>query len=368
MLERNRPLFLCEVLLRESAADASEPEPVFEMNSTSVIGHGGQMSLFVDPQHEKTILEEVIPPRQQRPGLLDSRGSMIRSATALIGAHKTASSRELGEESFTIERVVSDRAGEKLLSNTAKKLFIALDLDGDGLLSVEDFVEGASRLTSNLSAPQLRTLFKSSDSESLGYNDKFLTLAKKLAELQGGTIRLPASNRDERGIIQIEPTTEKYFGEELRKLDVGNPENDISIARSQNFSQELYETRIASLQRFVCMTVMFHQMGKRVQEFFATVSFGLLGYRMDRTHSIVRIASTASPVSGSDVRHRMRRLLLLKRAQNAVHVIEATYLRYRAKKGGSAPTGRRPMTPSSKKKKPPQSGALTVTPERMAEV
>ena len=38
--------------------------------------------------------------------------------------------------------------------------------------------------------------------------------------------------------------------------------------------------------------IMFHQMGKRVADFWPAVSFGLLGYRMDRTHSIMRIATT----------------------------------------------------------------------------
>jgi hypothetical protein len=125
-----------------------------------------------------------------------------------------------------------------------------------------------------------------------------------------------------------------YFGETLRKYNTGKSMEDVDfmLARSQHFSQELYETRIASLQRFLAMTVMFHQMGKRVQEFFATISFGFLGYRMDRTHSIMRIATTASPVSGSDVRQRMRHLQLLKKVQHSINVISTAYLTYKAKK------------------------------------
>jgi hypothetical protein len=69
---------------------------------------------------------------------------------------------------------------------------------------------------------------------------------------------------------------------------------------------ELYESRIASMQRFVAMTVMFHEMRRRVHRFFPRVSFDYLGDRIDRTHSsIMRIATTASPVSGSDVRERI---------------------------------------------------------------
>jgi CRISPR/Cas system-associated endonuclease Cas3-HD len=107
---------------------------------------------------------------------------------------------------------------------------------------------------------------------------------------------------------------------------------DFALARSQHLCQELYETRIASMQRFVAMVVMFHHMGKRVQDFFSTISFGLWGYRMDRTHSIMRIATTASPVSGADVRQRMAHLRLLKKVQNSVEVISRAFLTYKKRK------------------------------------
>ena len=70
------------------------------------------------------------------------------------------------------------------------------------------------------------------------------------------------------------------------------------------------------------MTVMFlHQMGMRVQTFFEKISFGLLGYRMDRTHSIMRIATTASPVSGADVRERMLELHHRYKIQKSIQTI-----------------------------------------------
>ena len=69
--------------------------------------------------------------------------------------------------------------------------------------------------------------------------------------------------------------------------------------------QEIYEGRFASLHRLVAFFVMFHAMAKKVQDFWPRVSFGLLGYDMSRSQSIMRIATTASPVSGADVRHKM---------------------------------------------------------------
>ena len=46
--------------------------------------------------------------------------------------------------------------------------------------------------------------------------------------------------------------------------------------------------------------------------FWPNWSLGALRYRMDRTHSIMRIATTASPVSGSEVRGQMYQLAMLK--------------------------------------------------------
>eukprot|EP00966_Prymnesium_polylepis_P296498 6849723-Prymnesium_polylepis.1 len=49
--------------------------------------------------------------------------------------------------------------------------------------------------------------------------------------------------------------------------------------------QLLFETRFASLQRLVSFFVLFHAMGKAVQDFWPRVSFGLLGYDMSRSQS-----------------------------------------------------------------------------------
>jgi hypothetical protein len=189
-------------------------------------------------------------------------------------------------------------------------------------------------LDEGASEEDARAIFASVDHENSGLMDydQFINLMKTSCLDQ--MVKLTPSNRDKRGIIQIEASREKYFGELLRKYNAGKAMRkvDFMLARNQHFSQELYETRIASLQRFVAMTVIFHQMGKRVQEFFAKISFGLLGYRMDRTHSIMRIATTASPISGSDVRQRMRHLQLLTKVTHSINVISTAYLAYKAKK------------------------------------
>ena len=65
----------------------------------------------------------------------------------------------------------------------------------------------------------------------------------------------------------------------------------------QGLVQVLSESRFASLQRLVAFFVMFHAMGKDVADFWPAVSCGLLGYDISRSQSIMRVATTASPVS-----------------------------------------------------------------------
>ena len=142
--------------------------------------------------------------------------------------------------------------------------------------------------------------------------------------------KLRVVDRDGRGLMQVMPSTDKYFGEDLVKSSPKGAGLFI-MSQSQHLAMELYESRIASMQRFVAMTVMFHQMGMRVQSFFETISFGLLGYRMDRTHSIMRIATTASPVSGADVRDRMLELHLRFKILKAVDLISHKHQEWRGK-------------------------------------
>ena len=90
-----------------------------------------------------------------------------------------------------------------------------------------------------------------------------------------------------------------------RKRSEGEAYTVGDLMAKQRFVQTMYEARIASLQRLVAFFVMFYEMGKRVQDFWPAASFGIFGYDMSRSQSIMRIATTASPVSGAEVRHRV---------------------------------------------------------------
>ena len=122
-------------------------------------------------------------------------------------------------------------------------------------------------------------------------------------------------------MLLVEPSGEEYFGEAIRR-SAPSRLKPFTLVESQDLSMQLYESRVASLQRFVSMTVLFHQLGDRVAKFWPAVSFGYLGYRMDRTHSIMRIATTASPVSGAEVRDRRSFIALNTAFNNALAVID----------------------------------------------
>lgn len=346
-LKRKRPLFLCERMLVE--ADVQDEQAKDEINLT---GHSA-IPLSVSSKEQRDFWEKMRCFFRRSDRVVDlsisihdtsirPRVNKKRSAAALIGAYmnfeeKKPSTTLEGDEvdkQLTVDDVLITAIEERKWSDRARNLFRALDVDGNGCISLDDFVKGASKVKAGIPEEVARSTFARYDVDGSGQldYDQFFDLLRTSAIDRD--VKSPPSNRDDRGFIQIDANTEKYFGETVRKYNAGkdNKDLDFMLARNQHFSQELYETRIASLQRFVAMTVLFHQMGKRVQEFFVSISFGLLGYRMDRTHSIMRIATTASPVSGSDVRQRMLYLQLLKKVQHSIHIISHAYLKYKIKK------------------------------------
>jgi len=149
---------------------------------------------------------------------------------------------------------------------------------------------------------------------------------------------IQASIRDKKGVIQVRPSRERFFGEMLiedgsdsSKPNSGDNTKGISIEvmKSQHLVQELYESRYASAQRFVAMCVMFHSLGSNVQNFFSTISFGLLGYKMERSHSIMRIASTASPISAAEIRDRAKIIFYTNKVRKSLDVISSHWLDYK---------------------------------------
>ena len=368
-LKRKRPLFLCERMLvevdvqeeRDSIKwgdDSSHRPPLSDMESKSLVGDSnGSRRRSGALSKSSTFAKERVFRRRGVKGFRDaSRQSSLmpvltrkRSAAALIGAYtnfEEETTREFAkqrvdfenektpnEEAMTVEAILAEAVERKKFSDEAKRLFGAVDKDNDGSISLEEMLDSPFRKDSDLSDEQVQAFFETADADNSGSLDyrEFLELLKLF---QGELPKIPLANRNEMGLIRIEQSRERYFGETVRKYNSGMENVDFWLARRQELAQELYETRIASMQRFVAMTVMFHQMGKRVQEFFRKISFGFWGYRMDRTHSIMRIATTASPISGADVKQRIRRIQLSRKIQRSIRVIETAYSEYRKRRAG----------------------------------
>jgi hypothetical protein len=122
-------------------------------------------------------------------------------------------------------------------------------------------------------------------------------------------------------LLSIEPMDDATFlGAWM--LPGGVPGGTGELLRRQELLQRLNETRFDALQRLVAFFVLFHAMAKGVADFWPLVSAGLLGYDISRSQSMLRVASTASPVPGMEVRDRMVQIGILTRRIEAVSTIQ----------------------------------------------
>ena len=223
------------------------------------------------------------------------------------------------------EKVLEGMIKEHQDTQQVRQIFNRIDKDGSGLIDLEEFVEAFGELRVGMSREDIVKIFKEADVDESGELDysEFSTIVG-LPEVDVLRKMQQSGQRDDRGILQVNPSAEPYFGSDLVAKSTSKL-SSFAKGQSQHFAMELYESRIASLQRFIAMCVMFHQMGKRVQDFFPKYSLGLLGYNMERTHSIMRIATTASPVSGDAVRDQMEVLRLRVRYQKAAMSIARSW-------------------------------------------
>lgn len=363
-LKRHRPLFLCERLLVET--DASQENSADARRSSVKLSMQDELASLERPLEWRTSVVRSVRNLFSRNSAadqslhhsihlaIDCSVSLARpkgrSAPALLGAYlniedksdlllsndKTSEDSNMDEEKITVEDVVAEAISSRKWSSRLQSLFQTMDVDKDGVLNKDEFIAGIVKLNPKISIGEAEVMFRGVDvngNMSVSIDEFLQYLEESGFE---AVLKAPPSHRDARGIIQVEMAKEKYFGEVERKLNAATRSQgrdlDFLLVRNQHLSQELYESRIASLQRFVSMTVLFHQMGKRVENFFSRISFGFWGYRFDRTHSIMRIATTASPVSGADVRQRMEHLRLLKKVEISLNVISSAYLAYRQEK------------------------------------
>ena len=347
-LKRHRPLFLCERLLVESDfKNENRTEITEETHWRRPVLNCLRRAL----KNQRTDLDASMSLHQLDTSIY-LRSKKVRSASALLGAYldlvdvvveadkKLPQSAVDGQSKQGIhtDKVMNMAIQHRRQDDRLHRLFACFDKDDDGMLNEPEFIDGLRMMNADLTEAECRVLFHQSDLDGSGR----ISFRSFEAFFRGNglgvsSLKVPPSLRDERGIIQIHANKEKYFGEIVRKFNSGkklNEEVEFELVCSQHLAQELYETRIASLQRFVSLCVMFHRMGHRVERFFATISLGLWSYRIDRTHSIMKVATTASPISGASVREGMEHMRLLKKVQHSVDVISTAYLVHKKRKQG----------------------------------
>ena len=208
-----------------------------------------------------------------------------------------------------------------------RAVFGEIDADGNGTVDLDEFIHAFRTLVGDgsVSDDDLGVIFEGADVDDSGQLDfeEFV----KVCEMDVMQ-RIRASSTKKQIVsarASVEPSEERFFGANvvgsMARSGGGDIADQYTVAESQALSMNLYETRVASMQRAVAMYVMFHEMGKRCAQFWPNWSLGALRYRMDRTHSIMRIATTASPVSGSEVRSQMHQLALLKEWRVSCHAM-----------------------------------------------
>jgi hypothetical protein len=305
--------------MRQYASHTIESPDIRESNKDTLLNSMSKRLISSQGKHQKT----------------------NRSSAALLGQYKSIereilSKRQHGDMidvsgRMSPSRVIDVAIQEKKWITQARRLFEHLNVDSDGKLKRHEFLDGLSALNCECSNDELSVLFsrfQNNEDDSIYFDDFFNLMSMHKLEVD----QILYNIRDAKGIVQVGPSTERFFGESLleRKGGKNSPINiSFGAIKSQHFIQELYESRIASMQRFVAMTVMFHQMGSRVQNFFASISLGLLGYRIDRSHSIMRIATTASPVSGAEIRDKAEILTYMRTVRHSINVISCAWLDYK---------------------------------------
>eukprot|EP00536_Pseudo-nitzschia_multiseries_P000329 jgi/Psemu1/233447/estExt_Genewise1.C_40265 len=318
-LKRHRPLFLCERLLIENDAHEEQISSLIQAFSDDVSNDGSAVanhrysavktcknlfSCFSKSNSHNTLLNSSI--HQIMDCSVSFKIHRQRSTHALVGAYLDINEQQRSERgaaieensdddasdeihsAFSVDDIVDDAIRSRKSNDRLHVLFKMLDKDEDGILSETEFIEGLKALDSSLTESEAKILFGEADNDHSGavdYNDFAVFLKNSGYDQQ---VKIPPSNRDSRGLIQVEASKEKYFGETLRKFNAGKnkaKDMDFVLAQNQHLVQELYETRVASMQRFVSI--------------------------------------------GADVRQRIERLRLLKKVLHSVHVIEVAYLSYR---------------------------------------
>lgn len=185
---------------------------------------------------------------------LSNRSSKVASElTASFAASNPDGELDVEQE------ILTDMIAQATKSSQLHQIFQEMDQDGSGAISLDYFIMAYQSVHPLTPVSEIERIFRKADRSSSGH----LRLKDIKRVLTVGGTQLThrfflARNHDpQSGLPQVMPSKEEYFGANKNK----RPSiNSFGQALHQQCSMELYESRIASLQRFVAMTVLFHQM------------------------------------------------------------------------------------------------------------
>ena len=164
------------------------------------------------------------------------------------------------DETSAEEAILASMIAEKQKSSKIHQIFTEIDKDGSGTIDLEEFVLAYNQVHGGLTTEEIELIFREADVDSNGELD--YKEFESVMTLRGSEIVRQlhhASHRNDQGLLEVKPSTEDYFGADMHR-NAPPGIDSFAQAQSQHFSMELYESRIASLQRFTAMCVMFHQM------------------------------------------------------------------------------------------------------------
>ncbi|KAL3915701.1 MAG: hypothetical protein SGILL_005522, partial [Bacillariaceae sp.] len=162
----------------------------------------------------------------------------------------TAAKRSL-EEPSNEDKILAAMIAEKNKASDLRRIFEVMDLDGNGTIDLDEFIDAYTQVKPGLSTAEITKLFREADLDGNGVLD-FEEFEASM-KLEGADVirkLYHQTHRDDKGRLFVEPSTEEFFGATL--YHAAKPGiSAFDQAHSQMFSMELYESRIASLQRFV---------------------------------------------------------------------------------------------------------------------
>ena len=260
-MKSHRPLFLSEKILDQ----VDHQEDLVRQRKEKIKEEKAKQKKRISLSRTASFIMETARSRKDS-GFLElslSRSRMAkttRSSASLLGAYvnlerdarkKRSQSTDI-QQAERVSNVVASMVKARQGVENTRRFFNEIDVDGDGVVSLDEFTTAYQKIDADISKEHLTQMFEEADIDDNGTLsfDEFL----KVSRMPNFLAELGTKNRDSRGLVQVQASKERYFGEDLRKHSPPGVDS-MAMSQSQHFAMELYESRIASMQRFVAMTV-----------------------------------------------------------------------------------------------------------------